>query len=104
MTLEEDVGDVNGFAQTAAGKKAAQMERKRNKKRGGKARDDPALAFADVPYDPARPCDYVRVTAPSRCASRSLRAHWRRRAPPVSILMRRTRRRLCLSCPAATET
>ncbi|BGP38548.1 hypothetical protein JCM10450v2_002497 [Rhodotorula kratochvilovae] len=58
MTLDDDVGtDVNGFAQTAAGKKAAQMEKKRNKKRG-KARDDPALAFADVPYDPARPCDY----------------------------------------------
>ncbi|GAA5925681.1 hypothetical protein JCM3775_001471 [Rhodotorula graminis] len=57
MVLEDDVGDVNGFAQSAAGKKAAQVERKRGKKRG-KARDDPALAFADVPYDPARPCDY----------------------------------------------
>ncbi|GAA5852368.1 hypothetical protein JCM9279_001178 [Rhodotorula babjevae] len=58
MVLEDDVGgDVNGFAQSAAGKKAAQADRKRSKKRG-KARDDPALAFADVPYDPARPCDY----------------------------------------------
>ncbi|GAA5898302.1 hypothetical protein JCM8208_006938 [Rhodotorula glutinis] len=58
MVLEDEVGDVNGFAQSAAGKKAAQAERKRGKKRGGEARDDPALAFADVPYDPARPCDY----------------------------------------------
>ncbi|GAA6050772.1 hypothetical protein JCM3770_001637 [Rhodotorula araucariae] len=57
MTLDDDLADVNGFAQTAAGKKAAQLEKKRNKKRG-KARDDPALAFADIPYDPARPCDY----------------------------------------------
>ncbi|GJN87341.1 hypothetical protein Rhopal_000290-T1 [Rhodotorula paludigena] len=57
MTLEEDLTDVNGFAQSEAGKKAAQQNKKRGKKRG-KARDDPALAFGDIQYDPARPCDY----------------------------------------------
>ncbi|POY72424.1 hypothetical protein BMF94_4250 [Rhodotorula taiwanensis] len=52
--------DVNGFAQSTAGKKlAAQQTKKRGKKkRGGNGADDPELAFADVPYDPARPCDY----------------------------------------------
>ncbi|BGP54475.1 hypothetical protein JCM8202_001553 [Rhodotorula sphaerocarpa] len=57
--------DVNGFEQSAAGKKLAAQQ---NKKRGGKKKrggaggagphEDPALAFADVPYDPTRPCDY----------------------------------------------
>ncbi|BGP01414.1 hypothetical protein RTG_01164 [Rhodotorula toruloides ATCC 204091] len=58
MVLEDDLSDVNGFAATAAGKKLAQMEKKKGKKKGRMQRDDPALAFADVPYDPARPCDY----------------------------------------------
>ncbi|BGP30742.1 hypothetical protein JCM10296v2_002499 [Rhodotorula toruloides] len=58
MVLEEDLSDVNGFAATAAGKKLAQMEKKKGKKKGRMQRDDPALAFADVSYDPARPCDY----------------------------------------------
>ncbi|BGO90260.1 hypothetical protein NBRC10512_004781 [Rhodotorula toruloides] len=58
MVLEEDLSDVNGFAATAAGKKLAQMEKKKGKKKGRMQRDDPALAFADIPYDPARPCDY----------------------------------------------
>lgn len=61
--------DVNGFAASAAGKKlAAQQNKKRGKKKRGGAgagdggpHEDPALAFADVPYDPARPCDYVRA-------------------------------------------
>ncbi|BGP14508.1 hypothetical protein JCM10213_003094 [Rhodosporidiobolus nylandii] len=68
MTLEHEpapqgapteAGDVNGFRASEAGKKAAALEKKRNKKGKKKARDDPALAFADVPYDPARPCDYA---------------------------------------------
>ena len=78
MTLEDaplaastagGIVDVNGFAASAAGKKlAAQQNKKRGKKKrggagagdGGGPHEDPALAFADVPYDPARPCDYVR--------------------------------------------
>ncbi|GAA5834098.1 hypothetical protein JCM11251_003617 [Rhodosporidiobolus azoricus] len=62
MTLEDDLSDVNGFKASAAGQKAAAMEKKWEKKKGkgkGKGRDDPALAFADVLYDPARPCDYA---------------------------------------------
>lgn len=67
--------DVNGFAQSTAGKKlAAQQTKKRGKKkRGGNGADDPELAFADVPYDPARPCDYVRaiyVTPGTYCRAR----------------------------------
>ncbi|GAA5869078.1 hypothetical protein JCM3774_002468 [Rhodotorula dairenensis] len=80
MTLEDaplaaatagGIVDVNGFASSAAGKKLAAQQNKRRgkKKRGGGggggagdgsggAHEDPALAFADVPYDPARPCDY----------------------------------------------
>ncbi|GAA5967035.1 hypothetical protein JCM11641_000420 [Rhodosporidiobolus odoratus] len=57
----KDAGDVNGFQNSAAGMKLAQQEKKREKKKKGKgkARDDPALAFTSVPYDPARPCDYA---------------------------------------------
>ncbi|TKA58408.1 hypothetical protein B0A53_00147 [Rhodotorula sp. CCFEE 5036] len=79
MTLEDaplaastagGIVDVNGFAASAAGKKlAAQQNKKRGKKKrggagagdGGGPHEDPALAFADVPYDPARPCDYRRL-------------------------------------------
>jgi len=80
MTLEDEVilptmpaggggGDVNGFANSAAGiKLAKELERKNNKnnKRGKKrkgggngAGEDPALRYGEIPYDPARPCDYV---------------------------------------------
>ncbi|GAA6037225.1 hypothetical protein JCM8097_008630 [Rhodosporidiobolus ruineniae] len=75
MTLDDDVkpvagsagDDVNGFKATEAGKKLAQMEKKRTKKKG-KGKDDPALAFADVPYDPARPCDYAAYKTHVRLA------------------------------------
>lgn len=83
MTLEDEPlaastaggTDVNGFAASAAGQKLAAQQNKRRgnkkKKRGGAAgeggpHEDPALAFADVPYDPARPCDYVRGDGPLR--------------------------------------
>ncbi|GAA5930638.1 hypothetical protein JCM1841_006824 [Sporobolomyces salmonicolor] len=66
MTLDDDLPsaagtDVNGFQATAVGKKAAQQQAKKGKRRGkggGGNREDPALAYTDVPYDPARPCDY----------------------------------------------
>ncbi|GAA5868421.1 hypothetical protein JCM1840_006989 [Sporobolomyces johnsonii] len=66
MTLDDDLPsaagtDVNGFQATVAGKKAAQQQAKKGKRRGrggGANREDPALAYTDVPYDPARPCDY----------------------------------------------
>lgn len=84
--------DVNGFEQSAAGKKLAAQQ---NKKRGGKKKrggaggagphEDPALAFADVPYDPTRPCDYVRVP----CAGHASRTR--------SLSARRWRCRLSLS-------
>ena len=55
MTLDEE--DVNGFKASAAGKKAAN----KNKKRKGRSKreEDPALAWT-AEYDPARPTDYVR--------------------------------------------
>lgn len=55
MTLDEE--DVNGFKASAAGKKAAN----KNKKRKGrnKREEDPSLAWT-AEYDPARPTDYVR--------------------------------------------
>lgn len=55
MTLDEE--DVNGFKASAAGKKAAN----KNKKRKGrnKREEDPALAWT-AEYDPMRPTDYVR--------------------------------------------
>ncbi|GAA5855484.1 hypothetical protein JCM5353_008894, partial [Sporobolomyces roseus] len=79
MTIEDEVilptatvgggGDVNGFASSAAGiKLAKETERKNNKnnKRGKKrkgggngAGEDPALRYGEIPYDPARPCDYA---------------------------------------------
>ena len=68
MTLADE--DVNGFASSAAGKKAHAQANKRTggnkkskaKRRGGAgAEEDPSLAWT-AEYDPARPTDYVRVT------------------------------------------
>lgn len=54
MTIDDD---VNGFRQTTVGKKAAT---KKGKGKKGAKKEDPALAFTSVAYDPSRPCDYVR--------------------------------------------
>jgi splicing factor 45 len=78
MTLEDEnilptasaVGtDVNGFASTAMGQKLAKEQEKKNNKRGKKRKgqggggggEDPALRYGEIPYDPARPCDYVSL-------------------------------------------
>lgn len=53
MTLDDD--DVNGFRQTAKGKRAA------GKKGKGKKKEEPVLTFNDALYEPSKPCDYVRV-------------------------------------------
>ncbi|GAA6007805.1 hypothetical protein JCM11491_003970 [Sporobolomyces phaffii] len=76
MTLEDELilptpsaagTDVNGFASTAMGLKLAKEQEKKNNKRGkkrkgqggGGAAEDPALRYGEIPYDPARPCDYA---------------------------------------------
>lgn len=56
MTLDDD--DINGFKQTTQGKR---LENRKSRSKKGKRKDDPALQYGDVPYDPARPCDYVSV-------------------------------------------
>ncbi|KAK4703888.1 splicing factor 45, partial [Phenoliferia sp. Uapishka_3] len=57
MTLDAD--DVNGFRQSAAGKKASGAAAKKGKgKKNAQKKEDPNLAFTSVAYDPARPCDY----------------------------------------------
>ncbi|CEQ41883.1 SPOSA6832_03620 [Sporobolomyces salmonicolor] len=110
MTLDDDLPsaagtDVNGFQATAVGKKAAQQQAKKGKRRGkggGGNREDPALAYTDVPYDPARPCDYVRArtAAVAFTKNRRTRQTWRnashRRAIPYKTHVRlmRAQRRL----------
>lgn len=74
MTLDED--DVNGFRQTAQGKRA--NKKNKGKKGGGGKKEDPALVFGDSPYEPSRPCDYVScatyaVDAPFAAATRGAR-------------------------------
>ncbi|GAA5935861.1 uncharacterized protein JCM15063_001828 [Sporobolomyces koalae] len=76
MTLEDETilptpsaagTDVNGFAATAIGQKLAKEQERKNNKRGKKRKgqsgpgafDDPALRYGEIPYDPARPCDYA---------------------------------------------
>ncbi|GAA5831102.1 hypothetical protein JCM3766R1_006236 [Sporobolomyces carnicolor] len=75
MTLEDETilptasaagTDVNGFAATAMGQKLAKEQERKNNKRGKKRKghgggggEDPALRYGDIPYDPARPCDYA---------------------------------------------
>ncbi|GAA5903753.1 uncharacterized protein JCM6883_005103 [Sporobolomyces salmoneus] len=75
MTLEDETilptagsaagTDVNGFASTAMGQKLAKEQEKKNNKRGKKRKgqggggEDPALRYGEIPYDPARPCDYA---------------------------------------------
>jgi splicing factor 45 len=58
MTLDED--DVNGFQQTAAGKRAANKKGRGGKKGGMGIKRDESAQFGDGKYDPTRPCDYVR--------------------------------------------
>lgn len=79
MTLEDEtilptssaVGtDVNGFASTSIGIKLAKEQDRKNNRRGKKRKgqggggngEDPALRYGEIPYDPARPCDYVRFS------------------------------------------
>jgi splicing factor 45 len=64
MTLEED--DIDGSAHTGSKGKGKQVGNSHGRfvgqgrgKKGGN-REDPALAYTDVAYDPSRPCDYVR--------------------------------------------
>ena len=71
MTLDAD--DVNGFRQSTAGKKANAGGKKGKGKKNAAKKEDPALAFTGVAYDPARPCDYVRVCLPTRARRRSAR-------------------------------
>lgn len=64
MTLDEN--DVNGFSQTAQGKRAAKKAAYLHSTSGAiagsggpKKHKEVVLFGDDVPYDPLRPCDYV---------------------------------------------
>lgn len=61
MTLDEE--DVNGFLQTAKGKRAAgkQQGKGNKKKKKGAVKEDLQLGFDDTVYEPSKPCDYVRA-------------------------------------------
>ncbi|KAK4050071.1 hypothetical protein OIV83_003641 [Microbotryomycetes sp. JL201] len=58
MTLDDE--DVNGSKPITQEKRTEQRNSKRKK---GRRKDDPALQFGDVPYDPSRPCDYAAFKA-----------------------------------------
>lgn len=110
MTLEDETilptasaagTDVNGFAATAMGQKLAKEQERKNNKRGKKRKghgggggEDPALRYGDIPYDPARPCDYVSSTFPSCPATVELTTWTLQAGYKTHVKLMRAQRRL----------